>query len=92
MPEPFHLDLSAGERHGADSNDVGFDMANLGPKKFAVAIGLGIVAVLLLIFGGVTSSDTSAVIFGLLLGGAAVVAAGQLRDGASKLALAGFSS
>jgi hypothetical protein len=27
MPEPFHLELSAGERHGADSNDVGFDMA-----------------------------------------------------------------
>jgi hypothetical protein len=44
---------------------------------------------LLLIFG---VPPRCAVIFGLLLGGAAVVAAGQLRDGASKLALAGFSS
>jgi hypothetical protein len=85
MPEPFHLDLSAGERPGADSNGVGFDMANLDLKDYAVAIGLGVVAVLLLIFGGVTS-DTTAVIFGLLLGGAAVVAAVNKFTAAAKVA------
>ncbi len=84
MPEPFHLDLSA-ERHGADSNGVGFDMANRDLKDYAVAIGLGVVAVLLLIFGGVTS-DTTAVTFGLLLGSAAVVAAVNKFTGATKAA------
>ncbi len=85
LPQPFHIDLSASEHGGVDSSR--FDQRNLNPKGYAIPIGLGVVGVVLLIFGS-ANSDAMAVIFGLALCGAAVVAAFNKSTGAVRAASA----